>query len=275
MSALDPLATQLAAFRRAHPPRTRSVDGIPFRYHAAGHSGTAVTILPGLLGEGEMSFQLATALAASHRLIVPSWPRAADTADALARGVAAILSGEGIQETAVVGASFGGLVAQRFALRHPDRVSRLILADTSVPRAARAATNRRAARIFAVLPSGLVCWLLRGLGGKAMKGVDPTGFWTRYTAEVVAGLGAEDLAARYRAAADFDAGPVLDGKALVERTLLLESDDDPIVRREAAAALRRAFPGAALHVFKGGGHAPSILRPDEYAQVIAAFLARP
>jgi pimeloyl-ACP methyl ester carboxylesterase len=174
-----------------------------------------------------------------------------------------------------VGASFGGLLAQRFALRYPGRVTHLVLADTSVPRPARAAKNRRAARIIAILPSRLVRWLLRGLGGKAMKGVDPTGFWTHYTAEVVAGLGAEDLAAHYRAAADLDAGPVLDGRPLASRTLLLESDDDPFVRKAAAQALREAFPGANLHVFRGGGHAPSILRPDEYAHVIASFLARP
>lgn len=166
-------------------------------------------------------------------------------------------------------------MAQRFALRYPDRVTHLVLADTSVPRQARAATNRRAARIIALLPSRLVRWLLRGFGGKAIKGVDPTGFWTHYTAEVVAGLGAEDLAARYRAAADFDAGPVLDGRPLAGRTLLLESDDDPIVRKEAADALRAAFPGSTVHVFKGGGHAPSILHPDEYAQMIASFLERP
>ena len=178
MAPADSLTIQLAAFRRAHAPQTRSVDGIAFPYHAMGKSGSAVTILPGLLGAGEMSFQLATLLETNHRVIVPSWPRAADTADKLSRGIAEILDGEGIQRTAIVGASFGGLVAQRFAFRYPDRVTRLILADTSIPRKARAATNRRAARLIAVLPTGLVRWLLRGLGNQAMNGVEPGAFWT-------------------------------------------------------------------------------------------------
>jgi pimeloyl-ACP methyl ester carboxylesterase len=62
---------------------------------------------------------------------------------------------DGLQ-AAIVGSSFGGLVAQRFALRYPDRVSQLILADTSVPRPERAAANRRAARLFPILPARLL-----------------------------------------------------------------------------------------------------------------------
>ncbi len=277
MATMDPttsLATQLAAFRRMHAPRTQLVDGISFRYHATGRGEAAVVILPGLLGAGEMSFQITALLETSRRVIVPSWPRAADSADALARGIAGILDTEGIQSAAVVGASFGGLVAQRFALQYPNRVTHLVLADTSIPRPERAMKNRRAARFIAVLPSGLVRLLLRQLGGKAMKGTDPDGFWANYTAEIVASLGAEDLAARYRAAADFDASPAIEGRAFASRTLLIESDDDPIVGKAAARALREAFPGAAVHVFHEGGHAPAILCPDLYAQVIASFIQK-
>lgn len=275
MAPPDPstsLASQLASFRRSHPPQGRVIDGIPFQYHALGQGPQAVVILPGLLGAGEMSFQLATSLGTRYRVLVPSWPRAANSAARLLRGLAGILDGEGIKRAALVGASFGGLVAQHFALHYPDRVTGLVLADTSVPVPARASKNRRAARVFSVLPSSLVRWLLRKLGGRAMRGADPTGFWISYTAEIVAGLGAPDLAARYRAAADFDAAPGLDGRALASRTLLIECDDDPVVGKEASRALRAAFPGAALHVFPQGGHAPSILHPQQYADVVAAFL---
>lgn len=282
MMASDPspsLSTQLAAFRQVHPPRTRIIDGTAFQYYSAGPATQpdqpVAVILPGLLGRGEMSFQLATWLKRCHRVIAPSWPRAADSAEQLACAVAAILDGEGIVQAAVVGASFGGLLAQRFALRYPDRVTHLVLADTSVPRPDRAAANRRAARIIAVLPSRLVRWLLRQLSSRAMRGNDPSGFWAQYTAEVVAGLSADDLASRYRVAADLDAGPTLDGRAFAQRTLLLESDDDPIVRKEAARALREAFPGAALHVFHKGGHSPAIRYPEQYAKVLADFFARP
>lgn len=268
------LGMQLAAFRRRCPPRTRLVDGTAFRYHITGPGDAAVVILPGLLGEGEMSFQIATFLGTLHRVIVPSWPRPADSAAALVRGIAGILDGESIQSAAVVGASFGGLVAQHFALRYPERVTHLILADTSVPRPSRAMKNRRAARLVAALPSSVVRWLLRRFGKRAMKHADPDGFWAHYTAEVVASLGSEDLAARYRAAADLDASPAIAGRAFAPRTLLLESDDDPIVGQAAARALREAFPAATRHVFHESGHAPFIVCPELAAQVIASFIRK-
>ena len=44
---------------------------------------------------------------------------------------AALMAEQGWDRAAVMGASFGGMVAQELALRHPGRVSRLVLACTS------------------------------------------------------------------------------------------------------------------------------------------------
>jgi 3-oxoadipate enol-lactonase len=41
---------------------------------------------------------------------------------------AALLTDQGWDEALVIGVSFGGMVAQELALRHPSRVSRLVLA---------------------------------------------------------------------------------------------------------------------------------------------------
>ena len=44
---------------------------------------------------------------------------------------AALMAGQGWDEALVIGVSFGGMVAQELVLRHPSRVSRLVLACTS------------------------------------------------------------------------------------------------------------------------------------------------
>jgi pimeloyl-ACP methyl ester carboxylesterase len=56
--------------------------------------------------------------------------RPLDTVEAMADQLAAILAISGLRRAHVVGVSLGGLVAQHFAVRYPDRLDRLILVDT-------------------------------------------------------------------------------------------------------------------------------------------------
>ena len=53
------------------------------------------------------------------------------TIEQLADDAAALLDHLGVERATALGHSYGGFVAQEFALRHPDRLDKLVLADTT------------------------------------------------------------------------------------------------------------------------------------------------
>ena len=141
-------------------------------------------ILPGGAMVGEAGFTRIPAFEGRYRVIAPSYA-SVSTADELLDGLAGVLDAEGVREAHVLGPSYGGMVAQCFVRRHPERVRTLILANTLVP----PRRMLRLARIFlALLPLVPVGWLRalreRGLS-RAFYGVpsvppEDQVFWRDY-----------------------------------------------------------------------------------------------
>jgi len=104
--------------------------------------GTPLVLIPGLQGRWEYTQPTVDALARQFRVITFSlgdertepFPFEPDRGfDSYADHVAAVLDTAGVTRAIVCGISFGGLVALRFAVRQPERVSALVLASAPGP----------------------------------------------------------------------------------------------------------------------------------------------
>ena len=114
---------------------------------------------------GESLFTRIPTFEDRYRIIAPSYA-SVPTAVQLLDGLAGILDAEGVRAAHVLGPSYGGMVAQCFVRRHPERVKTLILANTLVP----PQNLLWLAKVFlAVLPLVPVGWLraLREAGALA------------------------------------------------------------------------------------------------------------
>jgi poly(3-hydroxyalkanoate) depolymerase len=190
----------------------------------------------------------------------------------LARLVARLLDQLGYRTVDMLGISWGGGLAQQFALCHRDRCRRLVLAATATgtlmvpgrPRVlARMATPRRyldpgyAERVAADLYGGTI----RADPGRAralLHGRTRVGPRRGYLYQLAAGAGWSSL-------------PALPW--IRQPTLLLAGDDDPIVPLVNAHIMRRLLPDAELHVYHGG-HLGLLTEAAELAPVVDRFLTR-
>lgn len=190
----------------------------------------------------------------------------------LARRLELLVDALGHDHVDVLGLSWGGALAQEFAIRHPDRVRRLVLAATT-PGVVSVPGRPSALRILAT----------------------PRRYWSpEYLAEVAPTLYGgrireqPELLARHgqvRATRPPSAWGYV-GQLLALRrwsslphlprlripTLVLAGDDDPIIPLVNARLIARLAPDARLHVVEGGGHLFLFTRPAEHAAIIRAFL---
>jgi poly(3-hydroxyalkanoate) depolymerase len=187
----------------------------------------------------------------------------------LARLLAGLLDQLGYDRADILGISWGGALAQQFALTS-GRCRRLVLVATATgalmvpgsPRVvARLATPRR------YLEPGYARQIAGDIyGGTARddpdKVLDILHSWTRvgpgrgYFYQLAAGAGWTSL-------------PLL--PLLRQPTLILAGDDDPIIPLANARIMAGLIPRARLHVYSGG-HVELVLRPDLLAPLISDFL---
>jgi pimeloyl-ACP methyl ester carboxylesterase len=109
-------------------------------FYADEGSGNPLAFIPGLGATHGMFCPQADALRAGHRLILPdlrgngrsgrlSGP-IGTVLDRQCDDLAALLDHLGIASVVMVGVSYGGAVALRFALRHPGRLAGLVVVDS-------------------------------------------------------------------------------------------------------------------------------------------------
>ncbi len=119
------------------------VNGINLYYEIHGE-GRPLVLLHGGLGSSEMFAPVLPAFAEHHRVIAVDLQGHGRTADIdrpldlelLAGDVAALIEHLGLDRPDLVGYSFGGGVALLTAVRHPERVGRLVAASAGIRRSA-------------------------------------------------------------------------------------------------------------------------------------------
>jgi pimeloyl-ACP methyl ester carboxylesterase len=265
----------LDAFCAAAPVQRLQYNGIDWQYRVYGDGPQGLLLLPGAVGDGEAYFTLGPLLAGTHTLIAIAYPRV-DALTPLLDGLRYILDRHQIGSTDVLGGSFGGMIAQAFLRRFPQRTRPVVLSATGPAKPERAASNEKVARRMGRLPIGITRALLRTIVRASLRPVTTDrAFWRAFYFRAIARLSRDEFVARYALSADVDRHGPPSPAGLEEWTgtvLVLAEDADKIARGDARASLTSLYSRARVHTFPGGGHAISAERRDEWAAVIAGFL---
>lgn len=284
-------AAYLERFGVAVEQHDSVLDGVNLHWLSCG-AGEPLLLVHGRGSAGAFFGPILAQLAAQRRVLtldLPGWglsdkpPFAGTTPqEALAHwreAVRAFLDAQGIEQIDVLGHSMGGFTALSLALEHPERVARLLLVD---PGGLGTSVQFDLRLYYAIGPERLHRWL-----------------GERFTSFVIRQDGAADAPKPGDPAFDFrhaiaSQGDVVPSGArafsrwvnlsgvhltLRERlteleipVLLMWGDRDTVTPYADALTATRYLRDGQLVTFNRCGHAPFAERPDDFAQVVLAWL---
>lgn len=193
----------------------------------------------------------------------------------LAEDVGELLRTLGIERAHIIGASFGGFVAQEFALAHPEMTNSLVLCCTSFGGPGHIAPSTET---LAALAS------TKGLNtGARVRENLLLAFSPEYLTaqpkeiEHVIALREANVVPEHvylhqlQAAVAFDAAERV--REIKAPTLVITGDADVIVPVQNSHNLAARMPNAELRVIEGGSHTFFIEKADEFNQALVEFIA--
>lgn len=192
------------------------------------------------------------------------------TLEILSDDACTLLDKLGIAKAHWVGLSMGGMVGQAFALRHPARLLKLVIANSSSTYGAEGRPMWKA-RIKSVEEGGLAAirdtvearYFSDAYRARSPESV--AGVMERFVATPAAGyLGCSDAISNL----DFSDDLI----RIRARTLVIAGENDVATPLAMSQAIASGIPGAKLAVIPGAAHLSIAEKPEEFARLVEDFL---
>ncbi len=211
--------------------------------------------------------------AAGHSVMAPDLPgfgsRAAEPGWSM-RGEADTLAGQVPEGAMVVGLSMGGYLALALTAAHPDRVGRLVLADTRAEAEAPEGLDARRATAEGLRANGTADFVAAFVPRAMWPGAEPAA--VKRLTELALAQSADAMAdATMAIAGRDDSTGLLPGISVP--TLVVVGEHDAITPPPLSTAMATAIPGARLAVIGGAGHMTALEHPVEFAALLAEHAA--
>lgn len=246
-------------------------DGVRWEYVTLGAGDTTAVFLPGAIGTFYIWWQQLNALAENMRLISVSYPPEGSL-EGLREGLNAVLAREDVDRFHILGSSMGGYLAQYIASTQPERLLSATFANTFVPTIPffRAAPFLQLA--VRALPLNMIHLIYRWF---TLQIIVPAGgghpLLKAYLKDVHdLGYSKQDVLARLACVTEsFVPAPVKD---INFPLLIIDSENDPLIRDEIRQAVRVLYPNAQHHSFFNAGHFAYLNQSEAYTRVLRSFL---
>ena len=191
----------------------------------------------------------------------------------LCEDLSAILDYYGVVSAHVIGLSMGGMIAQEFYRRSPERIETLILANTNTgigvafcQREKDQFVSLRKEPLFQgrepadILPSMLNALLGESAPQAAIDNIS----------ESIRALRKESYIKAVEAIIHFDSSDITEEISVP--VMLIGSTRDRVIPVQSLITMNQQIQNSQIYIFEGAGHLTNLERPDEFNALILEFL---
>lgn len=253
-------------------------------FQIAGDQGMPLIFLHGIGGDAESWRAQLDAFSDDYRAIAWDMPGYGDSAPlaemtmpALVDAVSVLLDRLSVDRAHLVGHSLGGMIAQAFALDHPERLRSLTLAATTAAFGKRADGELDPAWRDSFLEKRLTPLdqgaSMAELAPKLVQGIigdDPDARGLEQAILSMAAVPEAGYRAALRCLAGFDQEAAL--ADIRTPTLLIAGEKDPVAPPRVMERMADAMPDARFERLEGSGHLLHLERPEAFNRTLAGFL---
>jgi len=265
-----------------------TVGGVRIHYQEAGdENAPALVLIHGFISSTLIWSQVFLPLAeAGFHVIAIDLPGygysdkpndARYTIDAQAHAVVSLMDRLGLEEAAIVGASYGGAIAATIALDYPERVARLVLIGAVSNDEPKKKVLLRILRLSLIgdiaTPLFLSSrWILRKRMQKMYRRIGTVLDERMLAARHHLLATANTHRAMIRTVRRWNANRIQREAHLIHQpTMIIWGEDDTHIPLVEAFRLRDAIPKARLVIFRNCGHLPPTENPEKFVEVVRDF----
>ncbi|OPY29387.1 MAG: Proline iminopeptidase [Methanocella sp. PtaU1.Bin125] len=200
------------------------------------------------------------------------------TVELFAEDMRALLDALSLDRPVICGLSLGGMIAQAFATRHPDRLKALVLSDTAISTVMTPADKLQTYTLgWSLLPAirimgvknfvAYAFWMAKLTRGDKWLGLNPG--VRDYVRKEMLSINKDEMVKIYGAILKFR---MQDLASVRVPTLITCGEFESANVTGQAGIMCRLIPDARMVSVPGGGHTSSMESPAEYNRVVEEFL---
>jgi len=265
------------SFLDSHPVKDLDFRGNKWEYRIGGSGEGTIVLLTGGGSNAEIWFKIIAEFEKHYRMVAPRYPPVM-TMKELIGGLETVMNRENIKQAHLIGLSLGGMLAQCFVRRYPERVTSLILSSTAGPDKHVTGHMKREEFLMRLAPFSLLRPVAKHQLSKhaAAVPIEERAFWLAFMNAVIAtSINKADIVSLYKVIADYDEHYFFSPTDLAHwhsAILILQADDDKLLTRLAKEPLTFFYPGASTYTFHGSGHLIMVTKREEFIGLVGNFL---